>query len=333
MKKILVTGGLGYIGSILIRDLLTQGFEVVIYDNFMMGAQHILDLMDNDKFSLIKGDIRDTEKLNNIIDGSFYAIVHLAAYVSHQLCENFQANTMEVNQNASIKLYKFASIRSIPKFIFISTCSNYGVTEGEKYATEDDQLHPLSLYAQTKVNTELELIKLAKTSKPRLTILRFGTIFGLSPRMRFDLLINEISMKATMGTKIQIYSPNSWRPYLHVKDASESIIQIINFETNDISSQIFNVLSFNINKNQLITEISKLIKVNFEIVEDGNDNRNYKVSNEKIKNKIGFEPKYNLIQGVVQIIEAIKLGIIEDPLDLKYTNDHIRWTNLDFVLE
>ncbi len=212
MKKIFITGGLGYIGSILVRDLLNQGYYVVVYDNCMVGGEHFLDLFYNLNFSFIYGDTRDFAKLSEILDNSYYAVVNLSAFVSHQLCENFRKNAIEVNQEAPIELFKIANTKSIPRFIFISTCSNYGKTTGDHLAKEDESLFPLSLYAETKVNAEKTILEISKGMETSVTILRFGTIFGLSPRMRFDLLINEIVLNAYLREKISIYSPKAWRP-------------------------------------------------------------------------------------------------------------------------
>ena len=205
MKKVLVTGGAGYIGSVLVRILLKKGYYVRIYDNLRFGGESLLGVINEDKLEFVKGDITDKKGLKKAIKNMNY-IVHLAAIVGDPACAKEPKHAENVNLNSSKYLFNIAMGNEIERFVFSSTCSNYGKMKNpDKLINENSELSPISLYAETKVAFEKFMFNEVDRSEyfsP--TCLRFSTVYGLSPRMRFDLTVNEFTKELIMGRQLAI---------------------------------------------------------------------------------------------------------------------------------
>jgi len=317
--KILITGGAGYIGSILALKLLTLNYEVKIYDNLMVGGNSLLPLLLFPNFEFVNEDIRHKDKFRHEVAGVDW-VVHLAALVGHRLCERNPSESWEINYESTLNVYDICNNLGIKRMVFVSTCSNYGITEAAGLADEDSKLNPISLYAQTKVAAEENLLKMAST-KTSICILRFATIFGLSPRMRFDLMLNEFVRDAIFGKKIIIYNPLSWRPFLHVQDAARAIIHVLTSPLEKIHKEIYNIGIGNYQKIELAQKVQQRIpEVEIVIQKQSEDNRNYQVSFNKMKKKLKFFPKYQIQDGIEEIRNLIQKKIIENPYNPIYTS-------------
>lgn len=323
--KILVTGGVGYIGSILTRQLLQQGYSVTVFDNHLFGGESTLDLLQKPRFQLINGDIRNKKEVNIALK-NIDCVVHLAALVGDPQCDINPKITEEVNYKGVKILCDLAKKAGVKRFIQISTCSNYGISDTKHPATESSILHPISLYAKTKVATEKYVLKQASINFP-VCVLRLATVYGVSSRMRFDLLVNEFIRDAYITSKISMYQPLAWRPFVHVSDVARAIIVCIKAPKNKISNQIFNVVGNNYQKQDIANLVKKYIPgCKIEILGNSADKRDYNVSYEKIRKVLGFQPTINLNAGIKEMLIALELGIFRNPKDYRYTN--VGWPNL-----
>ena len=323
MEKVLVTGGAGYIGSVLVRLLLDKGYKVRVLDNLSFGGESIVDLLNDDRFEFIKGDVRNDEDLKKAVAGVDY-VAHLAAIVGDPACRKFSDEAREINLNGSKRLYEFANDSGVKKFIFASTCSNYGkMDDPDAYVHEDSKLAPISLYAETKVGTEKFLLSQPNSNTCKPTSLRFSTVYGLSPRPRFDLTVNEFTRELALGRELVIFGEQFWRPYCHVVDLSRSVIEVIEADEEKVAFDVFNVgdTDENYQKEMIVNEILKVIpdgKIKY--VEKNEDPRDYRVSFEKIKDRLGFKITKRVPEGVQQVKKAVEDGFFRDPDDQRFSN-------------
>src|SRR3990167_7625829 len=242
MKAILVTGGAGYVGSVVIRELLTAGYRIICVDKLNFGGASILSIWNHPNFIFYKCDITDFDKLNDIlINQEYYAVIHLAAIVGDPACAHAPDLAKAVNWIASKFLIDRAVELGIKKFIFASTCSNYGrMNNLSEYVTEESPLAPVSLYAELKVKFEKYMcneIGILKGFCP--VALRFSTVYGISPRMRFDLTVNEFTKELSLGRELVVFGKQFWRPYCHVRDFSKVFLTILNTNPRKIAYQVY----------------------------------------------------------------------------------------------
>jgi nucleoside-diphosphate-sugar epimerase len=314
--KILVTGGAGYLGSVLSLALIEDGHDVRSLDNVMHGGRALLPLIGHRRFAFIAGDIRDSQAVARAADG-VDAVVHLAAIVGDPACARDRELACAVNERASVRLIDIARDAGLQRFVFASTCSNYGrMADTSIAATETHELRPLSLYAETKVAVELKLLALPAAPMAA-TVLRFATLFGLSPRMRFDLTINQFVMEMLVHRKLTVFGERFWRPYVHVRDAASAIIRVLAAPAAVTAGQVFNVghTDENYRKLDLVDMISRHVpdaEVTFVPVPD--DPRDYRVSFERIRTTLGFVPTRRVANGVAELAAAIESGVV-DPID------------------
>ncbi|MFW6275177.1 MAG: NAD-dependent epimerase/dehydratase family protein [bacterium] len=323
MKNVLVTGGAGYIGSILVRLLLAGDYKVRVLDSLLFGGESMLELLNNPKFDFIKGDIRNAKDRIIAMEGIDY-VVNLAAIVGDPACKKHPVLAMQTNLEALKSLYIEANKNNIEKFIFASTCSNYGKSKNtETFMTEESNLEPISLYAKTKVEAEKYLLSQAKTNKTKPTCLRFATVYGVSPRLRFDLTVNEFTKELALGRHLEIFGEQFWRPYCHVQDLARSVIHVLETDIEKVAYEVFNVGDTNENytKKMLAEEMEKQIPdAKIIYVKKDEDPRDYKVSFEKIKEKLNFQITKKVPDGIAQVKKVISMGFLSNPDDQKYRN-------------
>ena len=323
MKKILVSGGAGYIGSVLIRLLLERGYYVRIIDNLSFGGEPILDLLNNDNFEFIKGDIRNESDLRKALKDIDY-VAHLAAIVGDPACAKQPELTRSINFEGSKLFYKIANEIGIQRFVFSSTCSNYGKMEdSNSYVDETSNLAPVSLYAETKVKTEKFLLSQPKTNVTKPICLRFSTVYGMSLRPRFDLTVNEFTKELALGRELVVFGEQFWRPYCHVQDLALGVIAVLEAKKEKVAFEVFNVGDTNENyqKQMIVNEIKKQIPdAKIKYVKKNEDPRDYRVSFEKINKQLGFKITKRLSEGIRQIKQAVVDGIVANPDDKKYSN-------------
>lgn len=323
MKKVLVTGGAGYIGSVLVRLLLAEGYYVRVLDNLSFGGESIVELLNNDKFDFVKGDIRDKNDLLIAMKDIDY-VAHLASIVGDPACAINPELTKDINVNGAKLTYETANELGVKKFIFASTCSNYGkMSDPEVFVDEESELSPVSLYAETKVEFEKYLLTQNKENITKPTCLRFSTVYGLSPRVRFDLTVNEFTKELALGRELVVFGEQFWRPYCHVVDLSRGVFAVLEAEEEKVAFDVFNVgdTSENYQKQMIVDEIKKqLPDSNIKYVKKDEDPRDYRVSFEKIKNELGFKITKTVPDGISQFIQVVQDGFIDNPDDQKYKN-------------
>ena len=307
--RILVTGGAGYVGSLLSRKLLAKGYQVRVMDALWYGKQSISDCLTHENFELVEEDIRNlTSTVRAMKDVD--AVVHLASIVGMPASSIEPRTSEEINYLATKNIAELCQLHGIGTYIFASTCSVYG-SQPEKIITEKSKTSPLDYYAKQKFLSERAIGWL--NTAP--TILRFGTLFGLSPRMRFDLVINLFIAKALKEKEITVFGGNQYRPFLHVEDAAESII----FALEKDLTGTYNVMSENFTILNAAKKIKELTNCEIQISNENEDKRNYNVSAQKIKD-IGFKPEKNVEFAFNQIKKALEDDLITDYTEKIYNN-------------
>tara|TARA_A100001011_G_scaffold395108_1_gene489162 strand:+ start:1887 stop:2861 length:975 start_codon:yes stop_codon:yes gene_type:complete len=323
MKKVLVTGGAGYIGSVLVRILLRKGYYVRVLDNLSFGGESLVELLNDKNFDFIKGDIRDNDILNTAMDGIDY-VAHLASIVGDPACALDPNLTKDINLNGAYNTYNAANAAGVKKFVFASTCSNYGkMKDSNEYVNEESEINPISLYAETKVEFENFLLSQDKSNIAKPTCLRFSTVYGLSPRIRFDLTVNEFTKELALDRELVIFGEQFWRPYCHVYDLSLSVVKVFETDSDIADFNVYNVgnTSENYQKKMIVEEIIKqLPNSKIKYVEKNEDPRDYRVSFKKINDELGFFTTFTVPDGIKQTIKAIKDRFILDPDNPKYKN-------------
>jgi len=323
MKKVLVTGGAGYIGSVLVRLLLKKGYSVRVLDNLSFGGESILDLLDEEQFEFFKGDVRNVNDVASAMEGVNF-VAHLAAIVGDPACRKFPEDAREINLDGSKSMYDIANKTGVERFVFASTCSNYGrMDDPASYVHEESKLAPISLYAETKVKVEKYLLSRPISNKCKPTVLRFSTVYGLSPRPRFDLTVNEFTRELTLDRELVVFGEQFWRPYCHVVDLSRSVLEVFEASEDDVAFDVFNVgdTEENYQKQMIVNEILKILPdAKIKYVEKDEDPRDYRVSFEKIKDRLGFEITKRVPDGIEEINRVVKDGFIKNPDDKRYSN-------------
>lgn len=315
MKTVLLIGGAGYVGNVIAEYLLQKNFKVIVYDNFIYNhnfSNEHLTVFSNYKF--IEGDIRNLSPLNDVID-EVDSVVLLAGLVGDPITKKYPELSQNINTEGVHACIDYFDNKDIKNLIFISTCSNYGLIKENELADENFQLNPLSLYAEAKVDAENYLLNKKGKVKYAATILRFATAFGVSPRMRFDLSISEFVKDLFLGNELVVFDEHTWRPYCHVKDFARLIQMVIEADYDKINFQIFNAGGDknNYTKKMLIDEILQFLpqgKVSY--TKNSPDPRNYRVSFEKVKNTLSFEPSYSIRDGISELVKAFQEGDFSD---------------------
>ena len=318
LKTILVTGGAGYIGSVLTHKLVKLGYNVRIIDSLIYGKDGISDLISKNSIELINKDIRDEKILDRVVK-NIDCVIHLAAIVGDPLCKKIPVAAKQINEDATKKLVNISKKQGVKRFIFASTCSNYG--SASTIVDENSPIQSLSLYSKTKVNSENFILN-TKNSSFEPCILRFATAHGLSPRMRFDLLLQEFLRDAILDKKIRIYGPNFWRPLAHVDDISNACIAALKSPSDIISGEIYNVghTRENYTKKMLAEIIQEFVpSTEIEITGSKTDLRTYKVSFDKIKNNLKFISKKTIRNSIQDILSKIEKGNL-DPRASEFSN-------------
>jgi len=323
MKKILVTGAAGYIGSVLVRQLLDKGYKVRGLDSLFFGGESLISIYNHPNFEFVKGDIRDHQTIINALK-DITDVVHLAAIVGDPACSKQPELAEEINWNASKNLFDYCNNETdIAHFVFASTCSNYGKMKDDEFVNENSELNPVSLYAQLKVKFENYLMQSIVRDSFIPTALRFSTVYGLSPRMRFDLTVNEFIREVAFDKELVIFGEQFWRPYCHVEDLASSCINVIEAENAKVKQNVYGVGDTNENyqKKMIAEEILKIVpNATIKYVQKDEDPRDYRVDFAKIKNELNFKITKTVPDGLMEIYNILKDGIISNPYSEKYKN-------------
>lgn len=320
IKRVLVIGGAGYIGSQLTRDLLQQGYQVRILDSFMFGEDSVSEIRNNPNLEIVDGDFRNIETVIRSMDG-IDAVIHLGGIVGDPACSLDDDFTIDINLTATKMLAEICKAFKVHRFVFASSCSVYGAGV-EEILTEQSPLNPVSLYARTKIGSERVLLDAAGPDFSP-TILRFATLFGLSPRPRFDLFVNLVTAKAIKEGKFAVFGGDQWRPFVHVKDICKTISSVLVAPSKAIHAEIFNVGS---EENTLtIGDAGRLVlklipSSKAEFVDKIDDPRDYRVSFAKLRKQLGIKLEVSLEDGINEMKEAFLDGRLKEYSDAYFSN-------------
>lgn len=313
---ILVTGGAGYKGSTLCRDLLMKGYKIRVFDNFLYGGRSIAGLVNHENFDYYKGDITNPSDVKEALKDITH-IVHLAAIVGDKPCERDPKRAVEVNYKGTMLLAEEFSKKKKNEghFLFASTCSNYGITDPNSFANEDSELNPVSLYAETKIDCERFLTDMWKSKKLSPVMLRFSTAFGVSGRTRFDLTVNSFTYEALRDKRIIAFAENAWRPFIHVSDMSRIYLKMLEYSPKELGGKILNAgwNEQNFTKKQIIQMIMEVIgEFEVDYVNTIEDRRSYRVDFSRIYYLLQFPPRMTIQKGVAELAKAIKTGLLTE---------------------
>ena len=308
---ILVIGGGGYIGSALVPKLLDVGYKVIVLDKLYFGEASIASFVHHPNVEIFRHDFRDVEALVRLIRRAG-AIVHLGGLVGDPACAVDPELTIDINVTSTRLIGEIARANGIRRFIFASSCSVYGASN--EIVDEKSAFNPQSLYAQSKVASEAVLAELCNGQFAP-TYLRFATIYGLSGRTRFDLVVNLLSAKAARGEDITVFGSDQWRPFVHVDDVAEAVFRTLRAPIPAVANRSFNVGSNEQNMTLLdvgerirdVVPGSRIVETNENV-----DRRNYRVNFDRIRTTLGFTPKWTIEAGIQQVIEAVKSGDVGD---------------------
>jgi len=318
-KRVLVIGGAGYIGSALLPRLLAKGYRVRVLDLLLFGEDPIKDLLAHPDLEVVRADFRQVDQVVAAMKG-VDSVVHLGGLVGDPACSVDARLTTEVNLDFTRVIAEVAKGEGVSRFVFASSCSVYGASD--QVLDETSRLNPVSLYARSKIASENVLFEMANGSFVP-TMLRFGTIYGLSGRLRFDLVVNLLSAKAVTEGKITVFGGDQWRPFLHVDDAARAVQMVLDAPVDTVRNEIFNVGSDQ--QNATLGDVGRLVQQHVpeaEYIDSGHDGdrRNYRVDFAKIRDQLGFTPEWTLDSGIQQVVDAVRSGKVRDYRDSMYSN-------------
>ncbi|HCR72570.1 MAG TPA: NAD(P)-dependent oxidoreductase [Anaerolineae bacterium] len=327
-KHILITGGAGYIGSILTSELLRLGHHVTILDSLLFGGESIMPFMSHPNFHFVKADVTEPRAIRDSIKKDWdkpNAVIHLAGIVGFPACQAVGKQVAwKYNVEATKLAYEQSADLGVERFVFASTYSNYGLSPDGKPVTEESPLNPQSLYAETKIAAEEYLLS-QKDSTCAPLLFRFATLYGVSPRTRFDLIVNQFVLEAFTKRQLIIYQRGYSRSFVHIRDIVRGIIMGLEAEQSKIRGQVFNLGtdSGNYTKSDIVNLVLKRMPetiVEYKDLTFGGDMRDITVSFEKIKRVLGFETTLDVDDGVREVLFALKSGLIRNPTDEHYRN-------------
>ena len=327
-RHVLITGGAGYIGSILTSELLRANYRVTVLDSLLFGGESIVPFLHHPNFHFVKADVTENRAVRDSLKRGWQkpdTVIHLAAIVGFPACQSVGKQVAwKYNVEATKNVYGQASDMGVERIVFASTYSNYGLSEDGKPVTEESPLNPQSLYAETKIASE-EFLLSQKDSTCAPLLFRFATLYGISPRTRFDLIVNQFVLEAFTKRSLIIYQRGYSRSFVHIRDVVRGVIMGIEAEKEKIRGQVFNLGTDNGNytKSDIVNFILKRMPetvVEYKDLTFGGDMRDITVSFEKIKRVLGFDTTLTIDDGVREVLFALKSGLIRNPTDDRYRN-------------
>jgi nucleoside-diphosphate-sugar epimerase len=334
-RHVLITGGAGFIGSLLTGVLLREGYSVTVVDDLLFSGESLLGYWHHPRFRFVKGDVGDAHtmiaegdhiRVGGLAPVHFDAVVHLAAIVGFPACQMVGPQVAwRYNYEASKRVFAVADAARVDRFVFASTYSNYGLSQDGEAVTEDSPLYPQSLYAETKIASEQFLLNETQGSHCVPIVYRFATLFGVSPRTRFDLIVNQFVLEALTKRKLVIYQRGYARSFVHVRDVCDAIALALHVELSRVSRRVFNVGSDegNYSKDEIVALVQKYVEgtaVEYKDLTFGGDMRDIRVSFARIREVLGYHPTISVEDGVREVRDVLVQGIIKDALDSQYRN-------------
>jgi len=326
-QHIVITGGAGYIGSLLVSELLQSGHQVTVMDKLLFGGDSLVAYLAHPNFKFIKADVGEPHTLRQLLRTGRQpnALVHLAGIVGFPACQAVgRSVAWHYNVDTTKHVFEQAAEMGAKRFIFSSTYSNYGQSQDGELVTEESPLHPQSLYAETKIAAE-EYLLAQKDSSCTPVIFRFATLFGISPRTRFDLIVNQFVLEAFTKRELLIYQRGYSRSFVHVRDIVAGILLGLDAPEAGVRGQIFNLgdESGNYRKDEIVGLIIKRLPeiiVNYKDLTFGGDMRDISVSFEKVRRVLGFQTRYTVDDGIRELLHALQDGLIKDPHNSRFRN-------------
>jgi nucleoside-diphosphate-sugar epimerase len=327
-RHVLITGGAGYIGSLLTSELLRANYRVTVLDSLLFGGESLIPFLHHPNFHFVKADVTESRAIKDSLKDGWQkpeVIVHLAAIVGFPACQAVGKQVAwRYNVDATKMVFGQAVDLGVERFVFSSTYSNYGLSPDGKPVTEESPLHPQSIYAETKIASEEFLLTQRNASCAPL-IFRFATLYGISPRTRFDLIVNQFVLEAFTKRELIIYQRGYSRSFVHIRDVVRGVIMGLEAERAKICGEVFNLGTDNGNysKDDIVRLVLKRMPetvVEYKDLTFGGDMRDITVSFAKIKNVLGFETTLDVDDGIRELLFALKAGIIRDPTDERYRN-------------
>jgi nucleoside-diphosphate-sugar epimerase len=327
-RHILITGGAGYIGSLLTSELLRLNYRVTVLDSLLFGGESLVPFLHHPNFHFVKADVTEPRAVKDSLKDVWQkpdAIIHLAAIVGFPACQAVGKQVAwKYNVEATKMVFGQAADLGVERFVFSSTYSNYGLSPDGNPVTEESPLNPQSLYAETKIASE-EFLLGQKDSSCAPLLFRFATLYGISPRPRFDLIVNQFVLEAFTKRALIIYQRGYSRSFVHIRDVARGVIIGLEAEQSKIRGQIFNLGTDNGNYSkddivQLVLKRMPETTVEYKDLTFGGDMRDITVSFTKIKNVLGFDTTLDVDDGIRELLFALKTGIIQNPTDAHYRN-------------
>jgi nucleoside-diphosphate-sugar epimerase len=327
-RHVLITGGAGYIGSLLTSELLRANYRVTVLDSLLFGGESLVPFLYHPNFHFVKTDVTEARAVRDTLRDGWpvpEAIVHLAAIVGFPACQAVGKQVAwRYNVEAVKMVFEQAAELGAERFVFASTYSNYGLSSDGKPVTEESPLNPQSLYAETKIAAEEFLMSQNRAACAPL-IFRFATLYGISPRTRFDLIINQFVLEAFTHRELVIYQRGYSRSFVHVLDVVRGIIMGLQAEGSKVCGQVFNLGTNNGNysKDGIVELVLKRMpetSVEYKDLTFGGDMRDITVSFEKIQRVLGYKTTLDVDDGIREVLHALKTGLIRNPMDERYRN-------------
>jgi nucleoside-diphosphate-sugar epimerase len=327
-KHILVTGGAGYVGSLLASELLRSGARVTVVDNLLYGGESLLGFLAHPDFHFSKADVTEPGSVRSALSRDWPkpdAVVHLAGIVGFPACQAVgKQAAWRHNVEAVKRVFEQVSELGSGRFVFTSTYSNYGFSVDGKPVTEESPLTPQSLYAETKIAAEEYLLS-QKDAIPTTLIFRLATLYGISPRTRFDLVVNQFVLDAFTRRELIIYQRGYSRSFVHVRDVVRGIMLGLDTPKAKVRGQIYNLgtETGNYTKDEIVGLVIKRLPetvVTYKDLTFGGDVHDIKVSFEKIRRELGFQAELTVDDGVREVVHTLRTGMLRNPQDEKYTN-------------
>jgi nucleoside-diphosphate-sugar epimerase len=321
-ELVLVTGGAGYVGVPLCLELVRSGRKVRALDVLLHDQADVATGLEREGVEVRRADLLDADARRSALEGA-NAVVHLAAIVGDPACALDPDRAQAVNVEGTRALVEDAASAGVERFVFASTCSNYGrMADSSVPVDEQGELAPVSLYARQKVEIERELLASANGSLVP-TCLRLSTVYGVAPRMRFDLTVNEFTRDFWAGRLLRVFGERFWRPYIHVRDAGRAVRLVLDSSLGLVGREVFNVgrTDQNFRKLDLVDLIQKRFpEGDVEYVPQADDPRDYKVDFEKIHARLGFELTMTVPSGIGELADELERGSFPDAFDRRYRN-------------
>jgi len=328
VRHAVVTGGAGYIGSLLTSELLRADWRVTVLDSLLFGGESLVPFLHHPNFHFVKADVTEPRAVKDSLKGDWpkpEAVIHLAAIVGFPACQAVgRQAAWKYNVEAAQRVFEQAAVLGSARFVFASTYSNYGLSTDGQPVTEESPLNPQSLYAETKIAAEEYLLG-QKDSVTAPLVFRFATLYGISPRTRFDLIVNQFVLDAFTKRELIIYQRGYSRSFVHVRDTVRGILLGLDSPEAKVRGQVYNLGTDNGNytKDEIVNLVLKRMPetvVDYKDLTFGGDMRDIAVSFEKIKRELGYETTLSVDDGIRELVFALKSGLIRNPHDEKYRN-------------